>query len=234
MKIFSFSLVGDSVVKSLKTRPECIRKLADTDSAIDCGTNSNLGKRYAYELLAIQQRSTYENVCNVSFFSLLTSYTISIDKLKNKTNLTCPPLLVLDKWGIITKSTGTAKFQINGTIYTRLRKETVVNLCPYVPINHCDEGSCYSNILMHLPWPSDGEVNLIPVGMNSIQYYAFVLGNGLFPEYVKYALEKYQHSDIIRKNTGTICNIAQIAENDNLESDTESDLINCTIRPNNA
>ena len=201
----------------MKTRPECIRKLSDSDSAIESGPNSNLGRRLAYETLVYQQRKMSNGVCNVSYYSLLTSYSISLNKSQKKCDLKSPPLLVIDKYGIILKSSGTNKFKINETIYTRLRKDTVVNLCPYVPINHCDEVSCYSNLLMHLPWPMDGELSLIPDGLSSIQYYAVVLDQNLFPEYVKCTLEKYQHSDIIRKNVGILCSSTRIEPNDGNE-----------------
>ena len=216
-----FFTIGDSVIRSLKTRPECIRKLADTDSAIESGPNSNLGRRRAYEILACQQRINYNGICNVTYYSLLTSYTISIDRTNNKSNVKGPPLLVLDKYGIIVNSSGTNKFIVDRAVYTRLRKDTVVNLCPYVPINHCDEVSCYSNILMHLPWPLAGELCLIPVGLSSIQYYAIVLDLNLFPEYVKCTLEKFQHSDVIRKNVGTICSSTNLGQCDENDSDVE-------------
>lgn len=56
------SFSGDSIVRSLKTRLECIRKITDTDSAIESGPNSNLGRRNAYESLACQQRTDFEGV----------------------------------------------------------------------------------------------------------------------------------------------------------------------------
>ena len=214
--LFLFS--GDSIVRSLKTRP---RKLADTDSAIESGHNSNLGRRNAYESLAFQQRMNFEGVCFVTYYSLLTFYTISVDRNKNKSKVKCPPLLTLDKYGIIMNSVGTNKFIINGTICTRLRKDTVVNLCPYVPINHCDEVSCFSNLLMHLPWSLGGELCLIPIGLSATQFYAVVPEQNLFPEYVKCTLEKFQHSDIIRKNVGIICNSERIEANEGTDSDTE-------------
>ena len=108
--IFVYFFIGDSVVRSLKTRPECIRKLADTDSAIESGPNSNLGRRCAYEILVCQQRTTYNGVCNVSYYSLLTSYSISVENSNKNSNLKCPPLLVLDKYGIILNSSESNNF----------------------------------------------------------------------------------------------------------------------------
>ena len=208
----------------MKTRPECIRKLSDSDSAIESGPNSNLGRRLAYETLVYQQRKMSNGVCNVSYYSLLTSYSISHDMSQKKSNLKSPPLLVIDKYEIILNSSGTNEFIINETIYTRLRKDTVVNLCPYVPINHCDEVSCYSNLLMHLPWPLDDELSLIPVGLSSLQYYSLVRDQNLFPEYVKCTFEKYQHSDIIRKNVGTLCSSTRIEPNDGNDYNDDDNL----------
>lgn len=127
----------------------------------------------------------------------------------------------MDKFGSILNISGTNKFIVDGTVYTRLRIDSVVNLCPYVPINHCDEVSCYSNMLLHLPWLLAGERCLIPVGLSSIQYYAIVIDLNLFPEYVKCTLEKFQHSDVIRKNVGTICSNTSQEQRDGNDSDEE-------------
>ena len=53
------SFLGDSVLRSLKTRPECIRNLADTDSAIESGPNTNLGRRNAYELEGVLNKNNH-------------------------------------------------------------------------------------------------------------------------------------------------------------------------------
>lgn len=97
----------------------------------------------------------------------------------------------------------------------------MVNLCPYFPINHCDEVSCFSNLLMHLPWPLGGESCLIPARLSTTQFYAVVLEQIFFPEYVKCTLEKSQHSDIIRKNVGIICNSERLESNEGNDVDTE-------------
>ena len=49
---------------------------------------------------------------------------------------------------------------------------------------------------MDFPWPMEREANLIPSGSYAAEYYAYVLANGLFPNYVKNTLEKFQNSDI--------------------------------------
>ena len=180
--------------------------MADDDSPFESGPTSTLGKRNAYEGLVFQQRSSFLGECNVTFFNLLTSYSLSSLNGKNVNKLNTPPLLKVDEFGIITKSSNNGKFLINKIIYTRLRKDCVVNICPYVPINDSDESSCYSNILMHYPWPLLGENSLIPESTTSVQYFSYIRDNNLFPKYVKEALAKYQNSDTVLSNVGTVVN----------------------------
>ena len=134
--------------KGLKTRAEIIGQLEDSDSAVECGLNSAMGKRMAYQLLVIQQRENYDGKCNITIYSLYTSYNVSVASTKV---YPAPSLLHVDDGGIIISTLKNHKFMIQNTVYTRLRKDCVVNLCPYVPVNDSDERSCYSTLLVHIP-----------------------------------------------------------------------------------
>ena len=71
--------------------------------------------------------------------------------------LSPPPLLIVNSDGIIALSFSSRKFMIMDIVYARLRKDCVVNLCPYVPLNDMDERSCYFTLLIHIPWPIEGD-----------------------------------------------------------------------------
>ena len=172
--------------RGLKTRAEVIGQLESSASAIESGPNSALGKRLAYQSLVIQQRETYDGKCYVSLFSLYTSYTVSIE---NKKVYPAPALLRIDDRGIIISTSKNHKFMIYSTVYTRLRKDCVVNLCPYVPVNDSDERSCYSTLLVHIPWPSDGEEELLRGYDCAVEYLYDLKRNGDIPSYVNYNFE---------------------------------------------
>ena len=136
----------------------------------------------------------------MSLFSLYTSYTVSIE---NKKVYPAPALLRIDDRGIIISTSKNHKFMINSTVYTRLRKDCVINLCPYVPVNDSDERSCYSTLLVHIPWPSGGEEELLRGCDCAVECLYDLKRNGDIPSYVNYTLELLHNSNLIRENVGT-------------------------------
>ena len=198
---------GDEVNKGLKTRSEVIDQLEDSASAIECGPNSAMGKRLAYEILVQQQRDKFNGQCNVTLFSLFTSYSVSDAKSKS---FPSPLLLVINDSGVIVSTVSNQKFMVKNLVYTRLRMDCVVNLCPYVPVNDSDERSCYSTLLVHIPWPCGGEANILRGYDNAVEcLYDLNLSDNI-PEYVNYALELIHNSNVIRDNVGI--NINEIEE----------------------
>ena len=67
----------------------------------------------------------------------------------------------MDDSGVINLTSETKKFRVQDSLYTRLRKNCVVNLCPHVTINDSDERSCYLSPLIHIPRPIEGEINIL-------------------------------------------------------------------------
>ena len=189
--------------QSLKSKSEIIEYLDDEESAIECGPNSALGKRRAYESLVVQQRESYSNQCFVTLYSLFSSYSISSSKAAK---LLCPPLLILNSDGIIILSAASRKFMIKDFVYTRLRKDCVLNLCPYVPLNDKDERSCYSTLLIHIPWPLGGEEDILRGYNSAVQCLMLMQKHEKIPDYVKYILNLFHTSDILRENVGIIRN----------------------------
>lgn len=204
-----YMIIGDDMNKVLKTRQELLSQLDDYETAIESGPNSALGKRSAYESLVIQQRQTFDGICYVTFFALITSYSFSSAKLKNKKKILAPPLLTVDVNGVITLTSHTKKFSIGEYVFTRLRKDCVVNLCPHVPIDGTDERSCYSTLLIHIPWPIEGESNILLGFSSSVECLQDLQINNKIPEYVKGTLDQYKRSDIIRGTMGTVSNMTE-------------------------
>jgi PIF1-like helicase len=192
--------------KVLKTRPELLNQLNEQETAVESGPNSALGKRAAYEILVIQQRERYAGQCNVTMFTVLTSYSVSSASSKEKTKLLLPPLLVVNESGIIDLTLETKKFIVRETVYTRLRKDCVVNLCPHVPINESDERSCYASLLIHIPWPIEGERYILQGYATAVECFSKLKRDDQIPEYVKSTIEGYQKSHIIRNNMGSVIN----------------------------
>ena len=84
--------------KALKTGAEIIGQLEDSESAVKSGPNSAMGKRMAYQLLVVHQRENYDGKCNITIYSLYTSYNVSVASTKV---YPAPALLHIDDCGII-------------------------------------------------------------------------------------------------------------------------------------
>ena len=196
-----YHYLGDDMYKSLISKSEIIEYLDDEESAVESGPNSALGKRRAYENLVVQQRESYDDQCFVTLFTLLSSYSISTPKVLK---LSPPPLLIVNSDGIIALSSTSRKFMIMDIVYTRLRKDCVVNLCPYVPLNDMDERSCYSTLLIHIPWPIEGEDNILRGYKSAVDCLSVLKSDEKIPRYVKYYLDLSHRSDTLRQNVGTI------------------------------
>lgn len=166
-----------------------------------------MGRRSAYEKLMQQQRSISHGQCNVTLFSVFTSYSIQKKTSKNGKELNSPPLLTIDDVGIVNFNEKTKKFQVDDIIYTRLRKNTIVNVCPYVPLCSEDEKSCYSTLLMHTPWPVEGEKCLLADCDSSIQRLKELIDAGGLPTYVQPMLIREQVSRAFRDNINHRCSV---------------------------
>ena len=61
---------------------------------------------------------------------------------------------------LLRKKCAISKFKLDSVVYTTYRTPAVLRMSPYIPVNDKDESSCYSLLLLHVPWPAEGEVNL--------------------------------------------------------------------------
>ena len=144
----------------------------DTDEEpVKKGLNSHYGKRKAYESLSKYMWNTY-NECHITFYSMLANFTCtSVGKeVPGKKTIPKPSLIKLNDSGNIVEddetissisSTSNQKFLVDGVIYTRRKKQAVINMCPYIAVNVNDPTSCYATLLLHVPWPVGGEDSIV-------------------------------------------------------------------------
>jgi hypothetical protein len=72
---------------------------------------------------------------------------------------------------------------VDSIIYTLKKKPIVINLSPHIPYDLTNETSCYSILLMHHPWPKDGETGLVL--SEAIISVKNLLQTDMFPNYIK-------------------------------------------------
>jgi len=185
----------------------------DNDIAIEKGLNSQIGRRRAYQTLINQQRENNNGECEITFFAMLTHYRLSdTEKRKSTVRQLLPnELLKIDnQTGLMFEPTDSsfqfAKcFRVGNIIFTYMSKSTIVHLSPYIPIDTSDEKSCYSTLLLYLPWPANANESndtLFPESTNAVNHFNHLQSQSLFPLYLSSMLTRIHHSEQMLANMG--------------------------------
>lgn len=167
----------DKVSRKIKNKTD-LRRMEPSESAIDYGPETQLGRRSVYHELVKHQRSNFGD-CRVTFYHVTVYYRIvrktptaadngrsSVQDLKQ--------LLKLNDDGS-PAANSPSKFKLPGTdlVFSVLTEPTmyqsvyknsrpkVIEMIPYIPVDDRNESFCYSALLLHTPWPFEGEIGLL-------------------------------------------------------------------------
>ena len=199
------------MTKSVELDINKLNAMDTEDEPVKKGLGSHYGKRRAYESLSKYMWETYGE-CHITLYTMLSNYTCTPVRNTNlivpgKKSIPPPCLIKLDKSGTIMDDnvilgTSNQKFLVNGVIYIRRKKQAVVNMCPYIATNLTDATSCYSTLLLHVPWPREGEDFIIkdPSQAVSVLENLRKKDDGL-PEYVRPFLERLEKSERLFSTT---------------------------------
>jgi hypothetical protein len=155
------------------------------------GVSSTFGMRDAYGQFVANQRQVFGE-CDVSMHSLFTSYSIRAARKDEKIRATnVPELLIVDENGFIIEP---IRFRLEDTIFAVRRDKCVLNMSPMVPLNEDNEDSCYSVLLLHVPWPVGGE-SAITGEDSAIEVLARNRRQGTWPVHVESMLSRIATSE---------------------------------------
>jgi hypothetical protein len=160
----------DKVSRKIKNKKE-LRKLEPSESAIDYGPETQLGRRAVYHELVKHQRSNFDD-CKVTFYHVTVYYRVVNNERSSVQDL--KQLLEMNDDGS-PAATSPSKFKLPGTdlVFSVLTEPTmyqsvyknsrpkVIELIPYIPVDANNESFCYSALLLHTPWPLEGEIGLL-------------------------------------------------------------------------
>lgn len=189
--------------KPVELDGEKIEAMDIEDEPIKKGINSHFGKRDAYGKLSEYMWNTYGE-CHITFYKMIENYNCTLQG-DNKQSLPKPSLIKLDNSGSIiddtaerepaTERTSNKRFLLDGIIFNRRKKKAVINLCPYVSTDLTNETSCYAILLLHVPWPLEGEKAIVDQ-IKAVKYLCDLREkeNGL-PTYVKPLLDRVEKSE---------------------------------------
>jgi hypothetical protein len=203
-----------------------------SESVLFKGPKSQMGRRIAYSEICDSQLNQF-NQCQVTLFSILSCYNIqsitdsSISKVKlNKIiylhNLNVGPITISDDTGLVNNIPPIQKFRTNNFVFTKYRKNWIINLCPKIPIDYNNERSVYSTLILHCPYPLGGEKNLIIKNKSIIETYEIYEKNKLIPKYVEKLHKKIKESESLFSNLNED-NILEFRSDNNFNNDNIND-----------
>ena len=213
----------EKMKRVVELEKEKLDMMNDEDEPYQVGVKSHLGKRSAYQLLMQQQRSNHNGQCNITFYAMLVNFTLGTYKpntIRTKAVLDQIPLIDINEYGIVTNCDG--DFKIGDIIFKKRQKPAVLNLCPYIPVDHKSETSCYATLLLHVPWPNGGEHAIVNDSISAVDKFNELLKDGDMPKYTLPLLQKAEKTEKLFQNNSR-------QENDSNSVDSDDDVSVCSV-----
>ena len=177
---------------------------AQGENMISNGVGSQLGKRDAYSCLITQQKSLLPPGTSISelitYSAFLTSFNILVDSShsRGKAKILPPPLFQLNASGFVANA---KKCVIEGRyVFIPLLKNRVLNLSPFIPVDQNSERSCYSTLLLHVPW--EKESCIVPPSQTAVSTLQKLVDSNDIPPYLVELQAQRQSSETALRNNG--------------------------------
>jgi hypothetical protein len=220
-----FNQLRHQLVTDLAT----LQKMADQESVFTHGLQTQTGRRVAYHTLVKQQRQldavgeigSTTSPPLVTFFQMLTHF--SLNRVSDTRVNVPPPRLIFDVSGLPDLSSG--RFVINKIGYTLKKKPVILCLAPFVPVDTSEERSCFSLLLLHLPWPDTGEAGLLAQHGNAVVAYHAAMQHGLFPPYVVNAIAESAKSQTLADSSAQLTSAGTTSNNDMDDNSEHNDVV---------
>lgn len=116
------------------------------------------------------------------------------------------------------ESPGYAMFDVGVYRFKKHPRPAVLRMAPYIRTNEENEESAHAMLLLYVPWPQEGEVNLFRGEPTAVCAFAKLKAARKLPSYVLTQIETFKKSDEILNDIGDINhNDSTGMENDNAE-----------------
>ena len=212
----------DKIRKAVEIDTEKLNQMDIEDKPYKFGIKSHLGKRSAYELLMQQQRDNFGD-CHITLYTLLVNFVIDNYSPNSHagTEFVMPPLLTIDGHGKVTNCLNA--FRLKNIVFKKRQKNAVLNPCPYIPVNKLSDASCYATLLLHVPWPYEGESKIACENLTFVDQLNVLQENKLLPAYVVPLLEKVEKSQNLFVNSSNQMDNVCLTSSD----DDDDEIIYC-------
>jgi hypothetical protein len=75
-------------------------------------------------------------------------------------------------------------------------------MSPHIPLNEDDERSCYANLLLHIPWPPEGEQGILGKYESAIAKFKSLVQCDNVPPYLKHIIQRIAASEAFMADRG--------------------------------
>ncbi len=117
------------------------------------------------------------------------------------------------------------RFRVTNYIFTKHLKDWVLRSSPHIPVNCQEERSCYSILLLHVPWPDTrgfDESDILGEHSTAVARLQYLMEKKLLPAYVLPTLANQIRSETIFSNQGQpSCNTSDARDDIGQETSTE-------------
>jgi hypothetical protein len=132
-------------------------------------------------------------------------------------------LLICNLTGLIITNSIPKKFRTDFFIFTKYKRDLVINLCPSIPVNYEEERSVMSTLILHVPFPFGGEKNILLNNQSVFDVYQSLEKENKIPEYVKIFHNRVKESEtLLSINEDNNINLSNT--NDNILLDERNNL----------
>jgi len=212
----------------------------ENESVLYSGPKSQIGRRIAYSEICDEQIIKFGK-CLLTLYSLLSSYDIHShseysEKILNKiTHINeYEEIITISKTdGLIISPKNMKRFKTNNFVFTKYRKNVVINLRPSIKVDYNNELFVYSTLILHCPFPHGGEKEILKINETAFQKFNELKSNNMIPEYLEITHSIIKESEQLLDNHGTEDNINENITNYNNNTnynndyDSENDNDNC-------
>ena len=114
-------------------------------------------------------------------------------------------------------------FRIKNIVFKKRQKNAVLNPCPYIPVNKLSDASCYATLLLHVPWPYEGESKISCDNVSFVDQLDTLQKHKLLPDYVVPLLERVEKSQNLFVNAANQDDETRFTSSD----DDEDEIMYC-------
>lgn len=114
-------------------------------------------------------------------------------------------------------------FDVGEYRFKAYAKPHVLRMSPYIRTNEKEEDSAFAMLLLYVPWPAEGEANLLRGWNSAVEAFAALKDSGLLPGHVLTQIACSQRSEELLNDIGEVTYTKKNERNENEAEDSDEE-----------